>query len=339
MRFQKDLAKYLKIDTELVIVFLLVAITGTVFFFVSNQRAFLNFFYLPVLVSAYFFGRRHATQSAFFSTLLISLIAYYYPSTFTFDTSSEYYRWLDIVTWGGFLMITGYYMGHLYEKKESANREIKKTYKGIVEILSLIIDATDKAAQNHSYRVSVISGMIARDMGLSEVWVENVRIAALLHDLGKLDFGSEVLNKLGNLSSEDCVNIQVRTIRGPDTLEPMCGKILDILPSILYHNEKFDGSGALGMSGDDIPLGARIIAVADAYDSIVAASPSQKGLKPLDAHQEVITHTKIFDPRVVKAFSSIFPSLEIGFPFLSAEERTETFTGENSGEIFRVTPQ
>jgi len=321
MPFHKNLANYFNIDRELAIVFLLVAITGTVFFFVSNQRAFLNFFYLPVLISAYFFGRRHATQSAFFSVLLISLIAYYYPFTFTFDINSEFYRWLDIVTWGGFLIITGYYMGHLYEKKERANREIKKTYQGIVEILSLIIDATDKATQNHSYRVSIISGMIAREMGLSEMWVENVRIAALLHDLGKLDVGSEVLNKLANSPGADCENIQVRTVRGGDMLEPMCGKILDILPSILYHNEKFDGSGVLGMAGDDIPLGARIIALADAYDSIVAAPPFQEGLKPLDAQQKVIKHSEtLFDPRVVKAFSSIFPALEVGIPFLSSSE-------------------
>ena len=328
MPFHKNLANYFNIDRELAIVFLLVAITGTVFFFVSNQRAFLNFFYLPVLISAYFFGRRHATQSAFFSVLLISLIAYYYPFTFTFDTNSEFYRWLDIVTWGGFLIITGYYMGHLYEKKERANREIKKTYQGIVEILSLIIDATDKATQNHSYRVSVISGMIARDMGLSEVWVENIRIAGLLHDLGKLDVGSEVLNKLSNSPGGECENMRVRTVSGPDMLEPMCGKILDILPSILYHNEKFDGSGVLGMAGDDVPLGARIIAVADAYDSIVAVPPFRNGLKPLDAQQEVIKHSKtLFDPRVVKAFSSIFPALEMGIPFPSASE------------VLRVTPQ
>ncbi len=324
MPFQNNLAKHFKIDKELVIVFLLVAIAGTVFFFVSNQRAFLNFFYLPVLVSAYFLGKRHATYSAVFSIILISLIAFYYPSTFTFDIDSEFYKWLDIGTWGGFLLITAYYMGLLYEKKESANREIKKTYQGIIEMMSMIIDSADKAAQSHSYRVSVISGMIARDMGLSELWVENIRIAALLHDLGKLDVGSEVLNKLSKLPSGEYENMQIRTTRGPDTLEPMCGKILDILPSILYHNEKFDGSGNLAMAGDEIPLGARIIAVADAYDSLVYDSPYRKGLTPAEAKQEIIKYTMThFDPRVIKAFSSILPSLEVGVPFLTASMRSQ----------------
>jgi len=188
----------------------------------------------------------------------------------------------------------------------------------------MIIDSADKAARSHSYRVSVISGMIARDMGLSELWVENVRIAALLHDLGKLDVGSEVLNKLSKLPSEDHENLQIRARRGPDTLEPMCGKILDILPSILYHNEKFDGSGNLVMAGDEIPLGARVIAVADAYDSLVYDSTLSKGLTPSEAKQEIIKHTMTqFDPRVTKAFSSILPSLEVSDPFLTAKKNSQ----------------
>jgi HD-GYP domain-containing protein (c-di-GMP phosphodiesterase class II) len=161
--------------------------------------------------------------------------------------------------------------------------------------------------------------MIARDIGLTELWVENVRIAALLHDLGKLDVGSEVLNKLSKLPSGEYEDMQIRTTRGPDTLEPMCGKILDILPSILYHNETFDGRGKLTMAGDDIPLGARIIAVADAFDTLVYDSPSLKNLTPAEAKQEITKYaTTRFDPRVVKALSTILPSLEAGDPFLPA---------------------
>ncbi|MFZ2198553.1 MAG: HD domain-containing phosphohydrolase [Thermodesulfovibrionales bacterium] len=324
MLLKSNLVKHFKVDKELVVVFLLVAIAGTVFFFVSNQRAFLNFFYIPVLLSAYLLGKRHATYSAVFSIILISLIAFYYPSTFTFPVDSEFYKWFDIGTWGAFLVITAYYMGLLYEKKETANREIKKTYQGIIEMMSMIIDSADKAGQSHSYRVSVISGMIARDMGLSELWVENIRIAALLHDLGKLDVGSEVLDKLSKLPCGEYDNMQIRTTRGPDTLEPMCGKILDIMPLILYHGEKFDGSGNLSMAGDDIPLGARIIAVADAYDSLLYNPQSRKALTSPEAKQEIIKlSTAHFDPRVTKAFSSILPSLEVGAPFLTAGGRSQ----------------
>lgn len=312
MPSRKKLAKYFKIDTELIIVFFLVSVTGIVFFFVSNQWAFLNFFYLPVLIGAYFFGKRYATQSALFSVILVSLIAFYYPSTFTLDFPVTLYRWLDIATWGSFLVVTGYLMGHLYEKKERANEEIKKTYQGIIEMMSLVIDSADKAAQNHSYRVSVISGMIARELGLSEVWVENIRIAALLHDLGRLGVSSDVLKKIDMLTSANHRRAVIHAHRGADTLEPLCGKILDVLPSILYSNEKFDGSGELQMAGEEIPVGARIIAAADVYDTLISGSSSREGLPHSEVQKQMMEHSQTdFDPGVLKALFSILPRLDV----------------------------
>ena len=322
MLSKRKLAKYFKIDKELIIVFFLVSVTGIVFFFVSNQWAFLNFFYLPVLIGAYFFGKRYATHSALFSIILISVIAYYYPSTFITDYDAPFYRWLNITTWGGFLIITGYFMGHLYEKKEKANEEIKKTYQGIIEMMSLIIDSADKATQSHSYRVSVISGMIARELGLSEVWVENIRIAALLHDLGRLGVSSEVLKKIDKMTSTEYCREGIRTTHGTDALEPVCGKILDVLPSILYNREKFDGSGEFHMAGDEIPLGARIITAADAYDSLISGPSSVKSISPSDVQQQMMEHSQTdFDPGVLKALSSILPRLDVEVPFPVAKGR------------------
>jgi HD-GYP domain-containing protein (c-di-GMP phosphodiesterase class II) len=201
-------------------------------------------------------------------------------------------------------------MGHLYEKKQKANEEIKKTYQGIIEMMSLVIDSADKATQSHSYRISVISGMIARELGLSEVWVENIRIASLLHDLGRLGVSSEVLKKIDKMTSEEHRRAGIRTTRGTDALEPVCGKILDVLPSILYNREKFDGSGEFHMTGDEIPLGARIIAVADAYDSLISGLSPEKSLPLSDVQNQMMDHSQTdFDPGVLKAFSSILPRL------------------------------
>jgi HD-GYP domain-containing protein (c-di-GMP phosphodiesterase class II) len=322
MPLKRNLSKYFRVDKELIVVLFLVSVAGIIFFFVSNQNAFLNFFYLPVLGGAYFFGKRHATLSAVLSIILVSLIAYYYPSTFTLNPHNQVDRWLDISTWGSFLIVTGYFMGHLYEKKESAHKEMKKTYQGIIEMMSLVIDSADKATQNHSYRVSVIAGMIARELGLSEMWVENTRIASLLHDLGKLGVSSEVLKKINAMTGEDYEHIGLRRMRGTDTLEPVCGKILDILPSILYHCEKFDGGGDFQMAGDDIPLGARIIAVADAYDSLISGSVQRKGLSPVEAGEQIVARAGTdFDPGVVKAFESVSPRLDVEIPSSPAKTR------------------
>lgn len=317
MRTKAKIREYFRIDKELIIIFLLVAITGVIFFFVSTQRAFLNFFYLPVLIGAYFFGRRYATHSAVLSIIMISVIAYVYPSSFAFSSDEELYKWLDIVTWGGFLFITGYCMGLLFEKKEQAKKEIKNTYRGIIEMLSLIIDSVDKQTQNHSYRVSVIAEMIAKEMGCHEAEVENIRIAALLHDIGKIGVSAEILHKIGKLSEEERERIKSHTTLGADVLEPVGGRVLQLLPLILHHHENYDGKGYHGLIGEGIPLGARIIAVADVYDALTTDRPYRTGLSPLQARKEIVTNSGThFDPDVVRVFDSIFHKLDSELPLL-----------------------
>lgn len=311
------LGAFLQIDKELIIIFLLVSITAIIFFFVSNQRAFLNFFYLPVVIGAYFFGKRYATYSAFLSIILIFLIAYFYPATFIFPSDNELFKWLDIATWGGFIIITGYLMGHLYEKKETAKQRIKKTYQGIIEMLSLMIDAVDRNTQSHSYRVSVISTMLAQQMKCLDEEIENIRVAALLHDLGKLGISTAVLQNIKKLSSDEREHMKTHAKRGVDIIEPIGGKVFDILPFILYHHEKYDGSGYYQLDHESIPLGARIIAVADVFDALISDRPYRKGLSPMQAKKEVVDNAGAqFDPAVVKAFEDIFSQIDSEIPLL-----------------------
>ncbi|RQW87432.1 MAG: HD domain-containing protein [Geobacter sp.] len=302
---------FLAIDKELIIVFLLVVITAIIFFFVSNQRAFLNFFYLPVLLGAYFYGRRYATLAALFSMILICTVAYVYPATFGFAGNHSLDRWLDIGTWGGFLLITGYFMGLLYEKKEEARKDIRRTYHGVIEMLSLLIDSVDQHTHSHSYRVSVLAEKIAQRMGCSEEERENIRIAALLHDLGKIGVSREVLTKVGSLTAADREHLKAHTQKAVSLLKPLGGRVTELLPLILGHHEKYDGNGYHSLVGEDIPLGARIIAVADVYDALTSDRPYRKALPPFFAKNEILTNAGThFDPRVVKAFEAIFPTFD-----------------------------
>ena len=229
MEIKRQIAAYLKVDKELIIVFLMVAITGFIFFFISNQRAFLNLFYLPVITGAFFFGKRYATLSATLSFLLVVLVSLIYSDNFLIVSKDPLSKWLDISTWGGFLVITGYAIGYLYEKKEQALEDIKKTYRGIMEMLSLIIDSVDQETQSHSNRVSTIAVMIAHAMRRPEHEIENIRAAALLHDLGKLGVSNEVLQKMGTLTEDERELIRSHTMRGAELIRPVGGK-LQILP-------------------------------------------------------------------------------------------------------------
>ena len=317
MKIKKLLADFLRVDKELIIIFLLVAISGFIFFFVSNQRAFLNFFCFPVLVGAYYFGKRYAVLAAVLTIILISVIAYFYPETFVSSSNNQLFRWLDMVIWGGFLLIMGYCMGILYEKKENASREIKSTYQGIIEMLSLIIDSVDKQTQSHSYRVSRVADRIAREMRCPEREVEDIRIAALLHDLGKLGISAEILHKIGKLSGEELEMIKDHTKFGADMLAPVGGRVIQILPYILLHHEKYDGTGYESIAGEGIPLGARIIAVADYYDALVSDRPYRQGLSPLNVRKDIVANAGThFDPAVIKAFDSVFNKLDTDMPLI-----------------------
>jgi putative nucleotidyltransferase with HDIG domain len=308
---KESISAYLKVDKELIIVFLMVAITGFIFFFISNQRAFLNFFYLPVIIGAFFFGKRYATLSATLSVLLVVLVSLLYSDNFLIVSKDPLSKWLDVGTWGGFLVITGYSIGHLYEKKEMALEDIKKTYRGILEMLSLIIDSVDQETQSHSNRVSTIAVMIAHAMRRPEHEIENIRAAALLHDLGKLGVSNEVLQKIGTLTEDERELIRSHTMRGAEIIRPVGGKVVQILPFIIYHHEQYDGTGYHKLIGEDIPLGARIIAVADVYDALMSDRPYRKGVSPAAAREHIIANaSKYFDPVVVDAFVSILPQLE-----------------------------
>ena len=309
---RRDFARFCKVDKELIIIFLLVAITGIIFFYVVNQRAFLNFFYLPVVLGAYFYGKRYATLAALFSVILIFIVAYTYPATFSFNADSTLLRWLDLTTWGGFLLITGYTMGLLYERKEKLSKEIQRTYIGVIEMLSQVIDSVDKETQNHSYRVSLLAEKLALAMDCPRHEVENIRIAALLHDIGKIGVTSEVLGKVGELTNEEFSQVQKHPKHGAKVLEPVGGRVLELLPFILQHHERFDGTGYHGLHGKEIPRGARIIAVADVYDALVSDRSYRKALSPSQARSEITTNSgSHFCPDVVRTFEAIFPKLNI----------------------------
>jgi putative nucleotidyltransferase with HDIG domain len=308
----KRIAAYLRVDKELIIVFLLVAITGFIFFFISHQRAFLNLFYLPVIAGAFYFGKKYATLSAALSILLIVFVLLLVNSDdFLIASKDPLYKWLDICSWGGFLIITGYCIGHLYEKKERALEEITRTYRGIIAMLSLIIDSVDQETQSHSNRVSEISIIIAHAMSLPDHEVENIRAAALLHDLGKLGVSNDVLQKIGVLTSDEREHLRNHATHSAEIIRPVGGKVVQILPYIIYHHEQYDGSGYHKLIGDNIPLGARIIAVADVYDALMSDRPYRKGVSPASAREHIIANAgKYYDPVVVDAFVSILPQIE-----------------------------
>lgn len=311
------LVSYLSnVSKELWLIFSIVASAGIFNYFIGGQRLILTFYNIPTFFAAYYFGRRRAVEAALGSILFVTWVDMMNP-TILGRQSMEMNGWLtwsDLSIWAGFLLVFAYATGTLQEHAERRLNELKQTYSGLLQILSQII-SNDKFTQNHSYRVSVYATQIAGEMGFNEDRIEDIRAAALLHDIGKLETSRDLLYKAAKLTEDEVRQIKTHVQKGVDLLSPVACSLRRILPIILAHHDKFDGTGYHATKGEDIPIEARVLSVADVYDSLVSDRPYRKGLSPFEARDMIVNREgSDFDPRVIRAFESAFQKQRLEVP-------------------------
>jgi diguanylate cyclase (GGDEF)-like protein len=172
-----------------------------------------------------------------------------------------------------------------------------------VTSLAYAIDAKDQYTQGHSQKVSAYAALLAEALGMSESEVEEIRLGAVLHDVGKVGIPEQILNKSGPLNPEEWETMKTHVVFGGRLLEPL-EPLERIRRMVLHHHEFFDGSGyPEALAGKNIPLGARIITIADSYDTITSDRSYKKGRTAEEALAEVerCANTQ-FDPELVAAF-------------------------------------
>jgi putative nucleotidyltransferase with HDIG domain len=296
-------------NRELLLVFSLFVIALVLNGFFVSQRMVLSFYTLPAIASAYLYGRRHATLTALASVLLVALMLLF-PHVMRFGQQARPTavptEWLELTVWGGTLIVTAYLMGTLCEHQQAQLKELRETYHGVLMILRHFV-SKDKYTENHSYRVSVYATRIAAAMNLSQERIEDVRAAALLHDIGKLDISRELLYKAAKLTRDEFDEMRQHVNKGVEMLEPVGGSLRRVIPIILAHHEKFDGTGYNATTGDNIPLEARIISVGAVSSPLTSDRPYRKAMSPLDAKDVILKGAGTdFDPTVVNAFATAF---------------------------------
>ncbi|UCH35601.1 MAG: diguanylate cyclase [Armatimonadota bacterium] len=192
------------------------------------------------------------------------------------------------------------------ERALDRRRNIEDLSNSIIRTLAVAINSKDRMSQGHLERVQQAALATAREMGVDDSEIEAIRIAALLHDIGKLAVPEHILNKPERLTEEEERKVQSHTRVGKRILEPIKFPH-NVLPIVEHHHECFDGSGYPdGQQGVEISLGARILSVANVYDALVSPRPYREAMPPDDAlaHVEARAGTE-FDPEVVAAFVSI----------------------------------
>lgn len=207
------------------------------------------------------------------------------------------------------------YQLYLEDKVEEQTREIKNLYLDAIKSLVSALEAKDKYTEGHSRRVTLYAIEIAKKLRVSSNLIHKIYLAGLLHDIGKIGVKESVLNKPSTLNADEFSHIYFHSTVSEKILNPIL-KDVDILGFVKHHHEFWDGSGRPdGLKGLDIPYGARILTVADAFDAITSDRPYRSARTVSYAVEEIkrCSGTQ-FDPEVVDAFllfvTDFFPDVQ-----------------------------
>jgi putative two-component system response regulator len=179
------------------------------------------------------------------------------------------------------------YQLHLEHKVKEQTKKVRQSFLNSITSLAYALEAKDKYTHGHSQRVTEIAVAIAQKLGIPQDMIEKIRLAGLLHDIGKIGISESILNKPGRLTSEEFEQVKSHCEIGERILSPIIAD-KEILEMVRHHHERYDGSGYPdGLSGGQITQGAGIMAVAEAYDAIL--SPGAMSLAVADAYDAMIS--------------------------------------------------
>ncbi|HEY7791790.1 MAG TPA: HD domain-containing phosphohydrolase [Vicinamibacterales bacterium] len=201
------------------------------------------------------------------------------------------------------------YLGRIEDEQRHVH-QVSDLHLATIEALALAIDAKDQTAQTHIRRVQAYAAGLARAMGMSENEIQGVKTAALLHDIGKLAVPEHILSKPGPLTQEEFQKIRIHPQVGAEIIGAVPFPY-PVAPLILSHHERWDGKGyPSGLAGEQIPLGARILAVVDYFDALMSDRPYHRAMT-FEAAIGLLQQEsgRALDPTLVRMFVELYPAL------------------------------
>ncbi len=201
-----------------------------------------------------------------------------------------------------------------YSENKGLYDNLRRIYYDTIHAFAAAIDAKDAYTKGHSHRVSAYCSVLAREMGWASDEIEGIRISGLLHDIGKIAVDKSIINKATPLTSNECRELNSHPVIGYEILSKIKFPWKGIPMMTRNHHEKVDGSGYPDrLKRDEIPMGARIMALVDAFDAMTTDRPYRPRLSFKEAMDEVKTNFgKQFDPEVVQPFVSVIRKEVLG---------------------------
>jgi putative nucleotidyltransferase with HDIG domain len=194
-----------------------------------------------------------------------------------------------------------------FRRLKEAAEENKELFLGTIRALAQAIDAKDPYTRGHSVRVNRYSILLARQLGMTDDQIADIHVASLMHDVGKIGINDKILQKPGKLTPEEFEVMKTHTVKGAQIMQPI-RRMQRVIPGLRSHHERWEGGGYPdNLRAEQIPLMARVIAVADAFDAMTTHRPYQKAMSFAQA-QERLNMLKglAFDERIVEAFNRAY---------------------------------
>ncbi len=280
-------------------------------YFIYSKVAFLNFYYLPVIIGGYYLGRRLAVLGAFFTILMVWVFVLANLETYLLH-STKFDLYFNLIIWAGFLVITGWVIGQLAEKLREDLIASNNLRLEITQRLSRAAEFKDCDTGLHILRMSHIARLLADALDVDEEWAELIFHAAPMHDVGKIGIPDRILLKAGKLDPDEWEVMKSHSSIGGEILSGGTSELMKMSEAIaMTHHEKWDGSGyPEGLKGENIPLEGRIVAVADVLDALTSIRPYKKAWPMEKALAQIEEQSgKHFDPKVVEALKNIIPDI------------------------------
>jgi len=209
----------------------------------------------------------------------------------------------QISWWASLFLLFPLFIAH-YVYRLYAN--LRKQHLDTIQALATAIEARDSYTEDHSRRMAEYAFLVAKQLGLSTNEAETIQYAAILHDIGKIGIDDKILNKPGPLTEEEWAKMKKHVIIGTDILTRI-DSFREASRIVYYHHERYNGQGyPEKLKGEEIPIGARILSVIDAYDAITSERPYRPARSAQEAMEEIKKNAGTqFDEKVVKAFLKV----------------------------------
>ena len=283
---------------ERMLVLLLVASLLVINSLIEQKFAFLSFYYLPIIMAGFYGGRRFAV----FAGLFVASLAFFFQATagLGMEAGLTQEAMLTLVPWAGFLILTGYVVGGLAEQRAARLADLKNAYLATLEVLTYHIESAERHQEGHSTRVAELAAAMGSELKLWEGEIENLRIAALLHEVGTAD--QRLLRLLSRSVTDETLTV-ARALRGA----------AEIIAEYSHYYE---------IVGDDWDIEAlpmaptvKILAVADAFETLQIATPVRPAFTRWSALEEVEKGAgKTFAREAVRALRVVAGRPEVAAP-------------------------